>query len=99
MGGGCALLIANRIFREGRQEGTRGLLQFPIHSRVSGFTGSGSAEIPLPSKSFFNSHTPLAGEGMKETDYYVLDSFTFLVYKIVSTNLQTGWAVLFPFYR
>lgn len=32
------------------------------------------AEIsdPLPSNSFFNSRTPLAGEGMIKTDYYIV---------------------------
>ena len=58
------------------------------------------AEIsdPLPSKSC-NSFAPLVGDGKKKTGYYVLGTFTFLAYMIVVTNLQIGWAELFPFYR
>lgn len=91
-GRGCAPSIADRFFTEGRQAGTQGLLAFPIHSEFQVSVGQVLAEIsdPLPSKSFINSRTPLAGEAKKKTDYYLLGAFTFLVYVIVFTNLQTG---------
>lgn len=66
----CAPSIENRFFTEGRQEGTRGLLAFPMHSEFQVSVGQVLAEIsdPLPSKSFINSRTPLAGEAKMKTE-------------------------------
>ncbi|XP_047549447.1 uncharacterized protein LOC125079703 [Lutra lutra] len=76
-GKGLRALDHESIFHRGSSV-TQGLLAFAILSEFRVSVGQVLAGIsdPLPSKSFINSRTPLAGEAKKKTDCDVLGAFT-----------------------
>lgn len=98
LGEGAAPLVANR-FCTGGSSGRDPRAAGVSHPRVSGLSGSGSAEMsdPLPSKSWFHSHP--RRERKEGNRPLGAGAFVVRVCTIVLTGLRTGRAALVPFHE